>query len=210
MTLIVIAAASFSSGATDGNALPNPSFEEGAAEVSGWNTRTWAGEGQFERADTGHTGGRSVMLASDAGADVTWSAEVAVTPFSTYRLSGWIKTANVKASTGQGALFNVHQLRGAQTPAVKGTADWTRVEVEFDTGNVDRVMVNCLFGGWGLATGTAWYDDICLERIAMEDLEPAAAIDAGAAGHPISPYVYGQFIEHLGRCIYGGIWAEML
>ena len=27
---------------------------------------------------------------------------------------------------------------------------------------------------------------------------------------PISPYIYGQFIEHLGRCIYGGIWAEML
>ncbi|HOT51871.1 MAG TPA: alpha-N-arabinofuranosidase, partial [Candidatus Hydrogenedentes bacterium] len=27
---------------------------------------------------------------------------------------------------------------------------------------------------------------------------------------PISPFVYGQFIEHLGRCIYGGIWAEML
>ena len=29
-------------------------------------------------------------------------------------------------------------------------------------------------------------------------------------GHPISKYIYGQFIEHLGRCIYGGIWAEML
>jgi alpha-N-arabinofuranosidase len=27
---------------------------------------------------------------------------------------------------------------------------------------------------------------------------------------PISPFIYGQFIEHLGRCIYGGIWAEML
>jgi len=26
----------------------------------------------------------------------------------------------------------------------------------------------------------------------------------------ISKYVYGQFIEHLGRCIYGGLWAEML
>jgi alpha-N-arabinofuranosidase len=26
----------------------------------------------------------------------------------------------------------------------------------------------------------------------------------------ISPYIYGQFIEHLGRCINGGIWAEML
>ncbi|MDR0328567.1 MAG: hypothetical protein LBI05_09765, partial [Planctomycetaceae bacterium] len=35
-------------------------------------------------------------------------------------------------------------------------------------------------------------------------------IDASKKGEPISPYIYGQFIEHLGRCIYGGIWAEML
>lgn len=35
-------------------------------------------------------------------------------------------------------------------------------------------------------------------------------IDTSTIGEPISPYVYGQFIEHLGRCIYGGIWAEML
>ncbi len=36
------------------------------------------------------------------------------------------------------------------------------------------------------------------------------AIDAGKVREPISKYIYGQFIEHLGRCIYGGIWAEML
>ncbi|MCC6142669.1 MAG: alpha-N-arabinofuranosidase, partial [Candidatus Hydrogenedentes bacterium] len=36
------------------------------------------------------------------------------------------------------------------------------------------------------------------------------SIDATAEQEPISPYVYGQFIEHLGRCIYGGIWSEML
>ena len=35
-------------------------------------------------------------------------------------------------------------------------------------------------------------------------------IDATKTGQPISKYIYGQFIEHLGRCIYGGIWAEML
>jgi len=35
-------------------------------------------------------------------------------------------------------------------------------------------------------------------------------IDAAHTGEPISKYIYGQFIEHLGRCIYGGIWAEML
>ena len=36
------------------------------------------------------------------------------------------------------------------------------------------------------------------------------SIDAAKKGQPISKYIYGQFIEHLGRCIYGGIWAEML
>jgi alpha-N-arabinofuranosidase len=35
-------------------------------------------------------------------------------------------------------------------------------------------------------------------------------VDAAKAGSPISKYIYGQFTEHLGRCIYGGIWAEML
>jgi len=29
-------------------------------------------------------------------------------------------------------------------------------------------------------------------------------------GQPISPYIFGEFIEHQGRCIYGGIWAEMI
>jgi len=35
-------------------------------------------------------------------------------------------------------------------------------------------------------------------------------LDTARTGPPISPFIYGQFIEHLGRCIYGGIWAEML
>lgn len=35
-------------------------------------------------------------------------------------------------------------------------------------------------------------------------------VDLSQRRDPIHPYIYGQFIEHLGRCIYGGIWAEML
>jgi len=38
----------------------------------------------------------------------------------------------------------------------------------------------------------------------------SVTIDAGKTAEPISKFIYGQFIEHLGRCIYGGIWAEML
>ncbi len=40
--------------------------------------------------------------------------------------------------------------------------------------------------------------------------DSAVSIDITQTGEPISEYIYGQFIEHLGRCIYGGIWAEML
>jgi alpha-N-arabinofuranosidase len=35
-------------------------------------------------------------------------------------------------------------------------------------------------------------------------------LDVAKTTAPINPFIYGQFIEHLGRCIYGGIWAEML
>src|SRR4051794_2630487 len=35
-------------------------------------------------------------------------------------------------------------------------------------------------------------------------------VDASKTGAPISKYIYGQFVEHLGRSIYGGLWAEML
>jgi alpha-L-arabinofuranosidase len=53
-------------------------------------------------------------------------------------------------------------------------------------------------------------------RSALADPKPADApqphitIDAAATREPMSKYIYSQFIEHLGRCIYGGIWAEML
>jgi alpha-N-arabinofuranosidase len=39
---------------------------------------------------------------------------------------------------------------------------------------------------------------------------PVANVDAGRPGPPISPYVYGQFLEHGGSLIYGSLWSEML
>ena len=49
---------------------------------------------------------------------------------------------------------------------------------------------------------------VCLSMLGSvcESAEkPAVIIDANKTGEPISKYIYGQFIEHLGRCIYGGI-----
>ncbi len=37
-----------------------------------------------------------------------------------------------------------------------------------------------------------------------------AHVDASAVRAPISPYLYGQFIEQLGSLVYNGLWSEML
>src|SRR3974377_2001455 len=37
-----------------------------------------------------------------------------------------------------------------------------------------------------------------------------ATIDSSKTGPPISAYVYGQFLEHIGNLIYSSLWSEML
>ncbi len=198
-------------GAEPQNAIPNPSFQqEDRQKPVGWKPAEWGGKGTFVYAKTGRDDERSVMIESIDGADIAWSAMVPVEPNSSYRLSGWIKTENVRPRNGRGALLNLHNIQGVATKALTGTSDWTQVEVVFDTGDLDAVQVNCLFGGWGLATGKAWYDDLGLTLLEQGEWDPSITIDAARTGEPISRYIYGQFIEHLGRCIYGGIWAEML
>ncbi len=202
---------------TPAGIIHNSSFEQGDNnKPTGWETRTYGGEGEFKYVigtgyvEAGHTGKRCVMLSSESGADIGWLISAPIKPRSQYRLSGWIKTENVVAGTGKGALLNLHNIPPLQTPSVTGTKDWTRVELVFDSGEHAAVEINCLLGGWGLSMGKAWYDDLKLELLSTTSTDPAVKIDVGQTKEPISKYIYAQFIEHLGRCIYGGIWAEML
>ncbi len=199
-------------GTPPANLLPNPSFEKGRGRApAGWRTMKWDGAPRFEWVREGGRRGRCVLVSSARGADAAWAAVVPVEPFAVYRLSGWIRAQGVETAGGKGALLNIHQIRGAATPAVTGTTDWKRVEVLFRTGEIDAVQVNCLLGGWGLARGKAWFDDLALELVEKKPVpSPSITIDARKEGAPLSKYIYGQFIEHLGKCVYGGIWAEML
>lgn len=70
---------------------------------------------------------------------------------------------------------------------------------------------------WAKALIPAIFMSLCLDGLRTKaDEQPVGKapielrIDATKSGPAINPFVYGQFIEHLGRCIYGGIWAEML
>jgi alpha-N-arabinofuranosidase len=192
--------------------IPNPGFEERAEEGPvGWSARDWSEGAIFAHVDEGREGGWCVRIDADQGADASWSTTIAVRPFAEYRLSGWIRTEDVTTlEGGSGALFNIHEIRTAHTEPLTGTHDWTRVETTFSTGSHDLLLLNCLFGGWGLATGTAWYDDLELELVRVMPVDFSATVRVDEVGHPVSELIYGQFIEHLGRCIYGGIWAEMV
>jgi len=191
--------------------VTNASFEqvEGDKPV-GWKTAVFQRAAEFAVDTVAHTGSRSVRITSKEGGDTAWATVVSVKPYARYRLTAWIKTEGVEAGTGTGALLNLHGLGRLRTTAVVGTQDWTRVSLEFNTETNDAIQINCLFGGWGKSRGTAWYDDIGLELLSARELSPAVTINAGVTRAPISKYIYGQFIEHLGRCIYGGIWAEMI
>ena len=194
------------------NYVSNASFEQARGDrPQGWRQERFGGEATFAYATVAHTGSQSVMISSEQGADAGWSANVSVEPYSRYRLSGWIKTESVKDKGGRGALLNLHELQGIATKAITGDSDWTRVETEFDTEETENLQVNCLLGGWGLATGKAWFDDVRLELLSTRPAPaPAITIDTTAVGERLSENIYSQFIEHLGRCIYGGIWAQML
>ena len=92
-------------------------------------------------------------------------------------------------------------------PAVTGTKDWTEVSTVFQTGTVTAIEINCLFGGWGVSTGQAWYDDVSVQPINLpEELEATVTVDAAATITQYSPMIFGGFLEHFGRQIYGGVF----
>jgi alpha-N-arabinofuranosidase len=191
------------------NLLLNPSFEEKEGDgVKSWKSRAWAGKENVHWgvASPGRTGERCGSIESAKGADSAWTAMVSVQPGAWYRLSGWIKTKDVRGATG--ALLHIQNMPRVWTRAVSGTRDWTRVETVFQADAATNLEINCLFGGWGSSTGQAWYDDVVLEHIAEPHDEPRAVvtIDPGAPSVRYSPMIFGGFLEHFNNQIYGGVF----
>jgi len=191
------------------NLLPNPSFEEhGADGAVGWRSRAWQGEedARWSVESPGRTGNRCLCIRSEKGTDAAWTATVTAKPNTFYRLSGWIKTKDVRGAVG--ALLNIQNMQHVRTPRVTGTQDWTRVSTVFRTAETTELEINCLFGGWGKSTGQAWYDDVAIEPVGglSEETQAIVTIDTDAESVPYSPMIFGGFIEHFHRQIYGGLF----
>jgi len=190
--------------------IKNPSAEitEGSV-VKGWSFDASASGVIHFYDNVARHGTKSLFINADRFAIGQWTSKVILKPWSKYRFTGWIKTENLVSQTGKGAGFRMDGLN-VEPKGFTGTNDWTLVNYEFETGNNDCVTISCLLDIEKKAKGRAWFDNMDLELISSEKITTDIKINTAIKAEPMPVYIYGQFIEHLGRCIYGGIWAEML
>lgn len=197
------------------NLLPNPQFDDAAGErPTGWtDLRVYQGAPAaavtVARSDQGRSGSPCLSVATSRWCDCGVAATVAVKAGTRYRLSGWIRTENVQPVRGSdGVMLNVHGM--VRTAGVRGTSDWTQVAVEFDAGEDGEIVVHCLFGGWGGATGTAWFDDVELVAIgsgnslvsALETLSALPPADAAPSAPAVRAFVPDEAVHRRGAAVY--------
>jgi hypothetical protein len=140
------------------NLLANPSLEEVVdGKAVGWEPAYFQGTAVFTVADSGRRGRHSLCITASEPADVSWMAKLTVKPHTTYLFKGWIRTEQVAGAMG--ALFTRHPT-DQRSEAVTGTSGWRLMSFQFDSGDNTTVEINCLLGGWGRSTGTAWFDDL--------------------------------------------------
>jgi len=190
--------------------IQNPSAEKtDGSLVQGWSIDPRARYAVQFYDNVAQDGTKSLYLKADRFANGRWSSKVLLKPWSRYRFTGWLKTENIVPEKGKGAGFRMDGLKH-ESSGFTGTNDWTRVKYEFETGNDDCVTISCVLGIDGNAKGSAWFDNMKLELLSEEKISTNISVNTAERSEPMPVYIYGQFIEHLGRCIYGGIWAEML
>ncbi|MEJ2582752.1 MAG: hypothetical protein P8127_14120, partial [Acidobacteriota bacterium] len=163
--------------AADDVVVANPGFEQLApgGSVVGWHqVEDDASEDASFSGESGlaHGGVGSAKLTVRGHGTVTAESDpVDLAVGELYRLSGWIRTQGVvsdpmsKYPTAVPACLTMEALPFTMhSPAVGGDSDWFRVEMLFiATAKEDRIRLH--LGYNGTARGTAWFDDLRLEKI---------------------------------------------
>lgn len=190
--------------------INNPSAEiVESSVVKDWNTDPWLRGVVHFYDNVAHEGTKSLFIDAPGYSYGIWHTNVLLKPWSKYSFTGWVRTYGLVVKEGRGAGFNISGIE-IEPKGLTGDNDWTRIDYEFSTGGNDCATIECLLNVDGEAKGRAWFDDMSLKLISSEKIMTSLNIDVSKKKEPMPVYIYGQFIEHLGRCIYGGIWAEMI
>jgi alpha-N-arabinofuranosidase len=194
-----------------GDHLKNAGFEEG---TKGWAIQVFGAQPRIEPdGDIRHGGKQSLRIRADQLTDAALSQEVQLAPGQWYRFRGWVKT---RALDPQGArVYGTFQIQRAGGRGVIASAanhrdstDWTEVSIHFKAPPDGCTRVAVFLAGYGKGTGTAWFDDLSLEKVDVTKA-PIKVTRTPLVDAEISPYQYGQFIEYLCDLV-PSMWAEKL
>ncbi len=142
------------------------------SQLSHWEISTWKNRPSqvSVSSDVFHEGSGAlrIQVTEDAD-DVSVYQAVAVIPNSKYRLTGWIRTEGVMVDPNEsgttGAILNIFD-REDSSESILGTSDWKQVTLEFHSGDQNVLNIGCRLGHHGRScTGTAWFDDLKLEKV---------------------------------------------
>ena len=175
--VFAVASWAISAMASEEVGIANPGFEqlEPGGAIVGWRLVgeiSSPGASVAGDAEQAHYGIGSASLAVRGHGTVTAESNaVALEVGKLYRLSGWIRTEGAvsdpmsKYPTAVPACLSMKALPFTNySPAVGGDSDWTRVDELFiATASSDHVRLH--LGYNGNARGTAWFDDLKLERV---------------------------------------------
>jgi hypothetical protein len=159
------------------NLVADASFErpaQGSPLPAGWN-----GDPQVYRREAGAGRSGSAALAfvnRDPERYCLASQQIPLQPGRKYRLSGWVKTRQI-VGEDSGATFCIEWidkagkwLGGTYPNGVKGTRDWTEITTVVRIPEEAGVCTLSCYVRQGM-TGSAWFDDLELVRIADPPLE---------------------------------------
>ncbi|MBS0435798.1 MAG: hypothetical protein JSR75_13070 [Proteobacteria bacterium] len=152
------------------NLIPNAGFEDGAfspgGRPTGWSFQSWSTTalGTWDDA-VARSGRRSVRIDAANPDDALWLQTVQAPVNTPLYLSGWIKSSRVVRGVDQpgspGATLSVLG-RWDQPAPTLGTTPWHPVGMSFISDST-ALLIAPRLGFWGgLASGTAWYDDLSL------------------------------------------------
>ncbi|WP_216855311.1 Ig-like domain-containing protein [Paenibacillus alba] len=158
-------------------AVPNSSFENGAASPENWTDRAWAGSSvRTWDTVTSRTYNHSVKIANTASGDYGgWSLAdsslIAVNPATAYTLKAWVKTDNVNAVDGAHVGITYYKSDGTTVTGstylstnVRGTNNWTPIEATATApADAAKIRLDVRLKG----TGMAWFDDVELLKQAV-------------------------------------------
>lgn len=146
--------------------LKNGSFEKG---LEGWQTTSHRKNSKIEIDKVELYKGQPTLKIDNLGADDSLAMQkVTVKPMTRYRLTGFVKTKDIKPGDKDATVGANVCLRGGfeRSEDIMKTRTWGRLTLEFETGPKTEVEVGPRLDFFSsVVTGTAWFADLSLVEL---------------------------------------------